>query len=104
MLDPERMFYNDLSQEEKAHWVAQTKPHPAAAQPTPLTYAAYRYIPSTYLLTENDQPLPVQAQEGMIAQAEAAYGIQIKKELCTSGHSPFLSQPERVAEVIGAMG
>ena len=100
MLDPGTLFYNDLSEEDKAHWLAQTKPHPAIAQLTSLTYAAYRYIPTTYLVTEIDVPLPIQAQEGMIAQAEASYGIQIKKETCKAGHSPYLSQPEKVVEVI----
>ena len=103
MIDPGRLFYNDLSEEDKAKWLALTKPHPAVAQLTPLTYAAYQYIPTTYLLTKIDVPLPIQAQEGMIAQAEANCKIQIKRETCKAGHSPYLSQPERVVEVVEGM-
>ena len=61
---------------------------------TVLTRAAWRYVPSTYLITENDQAVPPQFQGMFAAKAKA------KVETCTSGHSPHLSQPQMLINKI----
>ncbi len=96
MLDPSRRFYNDLPPSEQAHWLSQLRPHCASAQLTPLTRAAYRYIPTWYLLCENDQALPLEVQKMMIQET----GVDIKTESCSAGHSPYLSQPEVVVRLL----
>lgn len=96
MLDPQHRFYNDLSPSEQEHWTSLLKPHPAVAQTTALTNEAYQYVPTSYLLCENDQGLPISVQEGFVKNA----GVEIQTERCTSGHSPFLSMPEKVVEVV----
>ncbi len=96
MIDPEHMFYNDMPVAEQKHWMSLVKPHPAIAQLTPLTCTAYKYIPTSYLFTENDQPLPVQYQHSMVQSA----GVEIQTESCTAGHSPYLSMPQTVATAI----
>lgn len=96
MADPGHRFYNDLSQEEKDHWVSELRPSPAIAQLTPLTYTAYTHYPVTYLLCEKDEALPIDLQKMMVAGT----GIDFQTETCTSGHSPFLSQPETVLKVV----
>ena len=63
-------------------------------QTTKLTRAAWRYIPSTYLICENDQAVPAQYQESFAAMAKA------RVEKCSSGHSPHLSQPDMLVEMI----
>lgn len=62
----------------------------------PVTYTAYREIPSTYIVCENDNALPLLVQERMIAQGEGAFHV----ERCQEGHSPFLSNPEFVVGCI----
>lgn len=96
MLDPKNRFYNDLPPSEQEHWTSLLKPHPASAQTTALTNEAYLYVSTVYLFCENDQALPIFIQEGFVKDA----GVGIGVERCESGHSPFLSMPERVVEVV----
>lgn len=96
MLNPAHRFYSDMLPAEQQYWVSQVKPHCASAQLTPLTRAAYRYIPSWYLLCENDQAIHLDVQEMMIKGS----GVDIRTESCSAGHSPFLSQPEVVVELL----
>lgn len=99
MEEPERHFYNDLSQREKDHWVSELRRHSAIALMTPLTYVAYRYHPVTYLYCENDEAIPLELQKKMVASS----GLKFQIESCTAGHSPFLSQRETVLNVVEKM-
>jgi hypothetical protein len=96
MLDPKTRFYNDLSPSEQEHWTSILKPHPAVAQTTALTNEAYQYVSASYILCENDQALPIFVQEELVKNA----GVEIETERIGSGHSPFLSMPERVVEIV----
>ncbi|KAK0130469.1 hypothetical protein ONS96_000988 [Cadophora gregata f. sp. sojae] len=96
MMDPEMRFYNDLSPEEQKRWVAELRPHPAVTNFSPLTNPGYNYVPCTYLFCENDQGLRLEKQKAIV---EAA-GVKMREVTCGSGHSPFLSMPEKVVEVI----
>ena len=69
-------------------------PQSYLVQTTKLTRAAWRYIPSTYLICENDKAAPPQYQEMFAASAKAHV------EKCGSGHSPHLSQPEMLVQKI----
>jgi len=60
-----------------------------------LTYAAWRYIPSSYLLCTNDNALPLKVQERMVRMA----GIQDTSKV-DAGHAPHVSQPAVVATFI----
>ena len=67
-------------------------------QTTKLTRAAWRYIPSTYLVCENDQACPPQYQEMFAANAKA------QVERCSAGHSPMLSQTDMlVGKIVGVL-
>lgn len=81
---------------EAALWESRLIPQSYKVQTTPLTRAAYEYIPSTYLITENDRALPVQFQEMFAASIKA----QVVR--CSAGHSPMLSQPAVLVEKITA--
>lgn len=100
MLEPERRFYNDLPEEEQAHWIAELQPCPAIAQMTPITHAAYLHHPTTYLYCENDGGLPLEVQKMMVSRICQETGIVIDTKSCTAGHSPFLSQPDVVLQVV----
>lgn len=58
-------------------------------------------IPSAYLVCEEDQAIPYQAQEGMIAgvQGKNPKAFDIVEKIKAS-HSPFLSQPETTAKFL----
>ena len=50
-------------------------------------------MPSTYVVCENDNAIPVFAQEAMARRAG-------RVERLPSAHSPFLSHPDELTEVL----
>ncbi|PVH72729.1 alpha/beta-hydrolase [Cadophora sp. DSE1049] len=99
MMDPKLRFYNDLPPEDQDRWVAELRPYPAAASYTTLTNAGYEYVPCTYLFCKNDQGLLIEYQRAMVEDV----GVKMKEISCGSGHSPFLSMPEKVVETINGI-
>lgn len=89
-----KLLYNDLPESEAAYWECQLIPQPHVVQTTVLTRSSYLYIPSTYLICENDQAAPVQYQEMFAATVKA------RIERCNASHSPMLSQPVQLIETI----
>ena len=65
-----------------------------AVQSTKITRGAYKYIPSAYLICENDQAAPAQYQEMFAKMAHPHV------ERCDLGHSPMLSRTETLVEKI----
>jgi pimeloyl-ACP methyl ester carboxylesterase len=92
-LRPREIFYGDLDAEAAAAAIARLGYQSLQSVSQPLTMAAWRTIPSTYVVTERDAAIPVPAQEAMAQRAH-----QIRR-LDTS-HSPFLSQPALLAELL----
>jgi hypothetical protein len=93
------IFYNDLSDEEITHWKSEMAPVPLITQTTPITYAAYQHFPVTYLYCTKDQGIPLALQEMMVQNS----GVAFKKEICDASHSPFLSMPQTVLDVVKRM-
>lgn len=98
-LNPARYFYNDLPASTAEHWANKLKHHSLPTLVSPVTYAAWRHIPVTYLLCEADNALPLPMQEAMVETAKAA-GVDIAVDRCEAGHSPFLSVPEVVVGLL----
>jgi hypothetical protein len=90
------IFYNDLPSETANTWSSQLHHQAWPTFQTPLSHAAYKDVPSTYLLCEQDAAIPLVAQQAMAGFV----GEGITTHLCKSGHSPFLSMPETVVNVI----
>ncbi|KAI9881514.1 MAG: hypothetical protein M1830_000077 [Pleopsidium flavum] len=95
ILDAPSRFYNDLPERAANYWSSKLKPQSRSAYSSQLTYAAWRYIPSSYLLCTNDNALPLKVQERMVRMA----GIQETSRVDT-GHTPHVSQPGIVAAFI----
>ena len=64
--------------------------HSWAAFEQPLTQAAWRSVPSTHVVCEDDHALPLFAQEAVSQRAGSALRMP-------AGHSPFLSHPAELA-------
>ncbi|KAG8166624.1 hypothetical protein KVR01_002313 [Diaporthe batatas] len=92
---PEQIFYNDLSADEAKKSVDTLSHHSYRCLFTKLTYPAYKDIPTTYLLCEKDNAIPLAAQEKMVKNARAL-GVQIDTVTFDASHSPFLSMPNNV--------
>jgi pimeloyl-ACP methyl ester carboxylesterase len=67
-----------------------------------LTYLAYKYCTVTYLVCEDDQTLPVEMQRMMVEKVRKT-NVKVMEESCGAGHSPFLSHPDTVVNVIERM-
>ncbi|KAL9107411.1 MAG: hypothetical protein Q9227_007695 [Pyrenula ochraceoflavens] len=91
-------FYNGVEQSEAEYWESTLEPHAAVTFNSPLpNRPAWRDVPVHYLVCEKDQALYPYKQHFMadrIGKEKGAKGFV--KEVCDAGHSPFLSQPERV--------
>lgn len=94
--NPESIFYNDMSPEDAADVKRHLKQHSNQVFSSKLTYAAYRDIPTEYILCTKDNAMPIVAQEGMVAQAKGL-GVDITTVTLEASHSPFCSMPDAVA-------
>lgn len=90
-------LYNDLPADQAALWESRLIPQSYKVQETPLSRAAYEYIPSTYLICENDQAAPSNFQEMFAHSANAEI------DRCNASHSPMLSQPDMLVKKIIAL-
>ena len=88
------MLYSDLPESEASLWASRLIAQSYRVQTITLTRAAWRYIPSTYLICENDHAVSPQYQEMFAASAKS------QVERCSSGHSPHLSQPGMLVQKI----
>lgn len=91
-----QQLYNRCSPEDVEAAIAQIGTFSVGPLLVPATYTAYLEIPSTYILCENDKALAPSAQERMIAEGEGAFDVV----RCQEGHSPYLSDPGFIVNVI----
>jgi pimeloyl-ACP methyl ester carboxylesterase len=94
---PVETFYNDVKEPEK--YVKMLKPHSYRTFASKATYAGWKHVPSTYLLCEKDEAIPIHAQKGMVDGAQKA-GADMKVETVDASHSPFISMPEEMARSV----
>lgn len=97
---PKHIFYNDVSPEKAEKLVQQLKPQSYQVMHSPLTYAAWKEVPSTYLYTLRDNAIPLNIQKSMVEQTAA--GVHIRTDEVDAGHSPFLTKPREVAQSVAA--
>jgi len=89
-------LYNDLPEEEANKWSAKIQYQASGCFASEQTYAAFKHIPSTYILCELDRAIPPQMQEAMTTQPGANFNVV----RLNASHSPFLSMPKETAEII----
>lgn len=53
--DAKRVFYNDLPPEQADKWAAELQPQSAGVYTSVQSYAAWRHIPSTYVIGKQDK-------------------------------------------------
>ena len=95
--DPFANFYHDCDPTEAKKAAAGIGRHSFAAKWTPVRYAAWKHIPSSYLICEDDRAIPVAVQEMWTKQEGNLFDVV---ERCSSAHSPFISMPDFTAEVV----
>jgi pimeloyl-ACP methyl ester carboxylesterase len=93
---PEETFYNDCPPEEAAEAAAVIQPQLVASFGQPLRSVAWHDAPSTYVICEQDNAIPPVAQEQMSRRAGEVRRMD-------ASHSPFLSRPGEVVELIAGL-
>lgn len=94
----EEALYGDCPPDVAAAAAARLTPQSVAAIATPQTVAAWEELPSTYVVSELDRAVPPPVQESMSTHAGTVVHL-------AASHSPFLSRPREVADVmLGALG
>ncbi len=86
--------YADCDAATRASAIARLRPQVPAPFLDPVAVAAWREIPTTYVVCTEDQSLPVELQRDVFAP-RAGEVVELE-----SGHSPFFSHPDRVAELL----
>jgi pimeloyl-ACP methyl ester carboxylesterase len=88
------LFYNDCSEPTRTWALAQLRPHWGCCLTEGVEYPAWHRHPSTYVACAQDQALAPQIQR-------QAYSTRAQHLITlASGHSPFLSQPLQLAQVL----
>ncbi|MEU1785122.1 alpha/beta hydrolase [Streptomyces sparsogenes] len=95
--DPRTALFGDLPDEQAEEAVGRLVTQSRRSFQQRVTRAAWRTVPSTYVLCERDKALPPALQERMSARAGHV-------ERLNTGHSPFLSAPAELAALLGRIG
>ena len=93
--EPRDVFYNTCAPAVADAAAARLRPQTVASFVEPVRSVAWRDVPSTYVICDRDQAIPVPAQEAMSAHAGTTHRLE-------SDHSPFLTDPDAVAALIRA--
>ena len=100
--DAKRIFYNDMSSAEGDEWASKLTHQSLGVYSSTQTHAAWRHIPSTYVIGEQDQttftPQVVQMIINGAKQLEPSAFDVIEK--CDGGHCLMISRPQWLADVL----
>jgi hypothetical protein len=104
--DPIPTFYADVPASLAETCAAHITPQSYESISHPTQYEEWRDVPVTYILCKNDAAVVTGwVQRSAIALLQEHREERLKVVELESSHSPFLSQAEKCAELIGhAMG
>ncbi|KAF1840403.1 alpha/beta-hydrolase [Cucurbitaria berberidis CBS 394.84] len=91
---------NDLPYEEAYPFALQLPYHSAISFQEPITQAAYKTIPVSYIVCERDMIINPDTQRRFIKTIEEESGREVDVFGLDSGHCPNWSQPEKLVEII----
>lgn len=90
------LFYADCDPEVREWAQRMVRAQSSATMMEPLAHPAWRRVPSTYVVCTEDKAIPAHRQRSAFA-VHATEVIELQ-----ASHSPFLSQPGAVAELLAA--
>ena len=76
------------------------KEHSSVSFDGKLTYPAYKYIPVTYLICEDDKVNTPELQRKMVETAKEQSKMDFDIVLCAAGHGVNISMPDAVVSAI----
>lgn len=90
---PRELFFNDVDPDEAATYIHRLASQSLRACTDKTTRAAWRHVPSTFVVTLDDAISDPARQRRTAQKATRSVGLP-------TGHSPFVSAPELLAAVI----
>jgi pimeloyl-ACP methyl ester carboxylesterase len=99
-------FYADATESDFEEATAQLhcdEPNLGAVAPSEITSSRFGSVPRHYIRTTQDRAVPLAGQDHMIAAVDGAIGGKTITHTMQSSHSPFLSQPAALSEILLAI-
>lgn len=96
-------FYADVSDADFAEAVSQLhcdEPNSTALAPSAITPNRFGTVPRHYIRTTQDRAVPLIGQDHMISAVDETIGGKTITHTMESSHSPFLSQPANLSEIL----
>ena len=96
-------FYADVSESDFEHAASQLhcdESNGGALAPSEITPGRFGTVPRHYIRCTKDRAIPVTGQDHMIATVDAAIGGKTMTCTLESSHSPFLSQPAALSNIL----
>ena len=96
-------FYGDVSESEFAHAASQLhcdEANAGALAPSEITPGRFGAVPRHYIRCTQDCAIPLSGQDHMIATVDDAIGGKTITHTLDSSHSPFLSQPATLSNIL----
>ncbi|MGF7135851.1 pimeloyl-ACP methyl ester carboxylesterase [Paraburkholderia sp. EB58] len=96
-------FYGDVEERELSAFQSSLhcdEPASVAVESSLVTPARYGRVKRHYLCCTEDRAIPLAGQEFMIAAVDEAIGMKTAVHRLEASHSPFLSMPEQLSEVL----
>lgn len=100
--DAKRIFYNDIPSAKADEWASKLTHQSLGVYSSTQTYAAWRHIPSTYVIGERDQTTftPQVVQMMIKAAKQLEPGAFDVVEKCDGDHCLMISRPHWLADVL----
>lgn len=96
-MTPVDIFYGDVAPDVAAAAVARLQPMPFKIATDKSGFEPWNQgFPVAYIFAEDDQAIPLAAQQGMASQFPAG---SFTASLASS-HSPFLSMPQKLGDIL----
>ena len=93
-------MYDTWPEERGTAWARAAPKHSALSFASPLTYAAYKDIPSSYILCEQDGIIPPSKQEQYLNNIKLATNRDVDVRRLNTNHVPNLTATEELAKMI----
>lgn len=99
-------FYADVGDAEVAAFLPSLhcdEPLSTAVRPSAVTAGRMGSIPRHYVRCAADRAITIEGQDYMIASMDASLGSATVRHTLAASHSPFLSQPDALAEILASV-
>jgi len=100
-------FYADVAESDFARMESQLhcdESNAGALAPSQITPGNFGTVPRHYIRTTQDRAIPLTGQDHMIAMVDAGMGGETITHSLESSHSPFLSQPDALSNILIDIG